>query len=464
MPAEAVRFREVARRARTIVRGDVDVHDAIVKTIYRRAEDLAVQVVSATGERKRDWDRRIDDLVTSRILGYPLMVALLGLVFWLTVTGANYPSALLADVLFGLEKHLTAVFHWLGAPPWLHGVVVMGSYRALAWVVSVMLPPMAIFFPLFTLLEDLGYLPRVAFNLDRFFKNAGANGKQSLTMAMGFGCNAAGVIATRIIQSPRERLIAILTNNFVPCNGRFPTLISLATVFFGVGLGAASSGAVAAGVVAGLVLLGIIVSLLVSWFLARTVLKGVPSSFTLELPPYRRPRILQVIVRSVFDRTLFVLYRAMVVAAPAGALTWICANITIGGGNPIDLIAGWIEPFGRAIGLDGVIILAFLLGLPANEIVVPIILMSYLSAGAMLELDSLAALRGLLVSRGWTWLTALNTMLFSLLHFPCATTLLTMRKETGGMKWPAFSFVMSTGIAVAVCYVVAQVARLCKLV
>ncbi|MGE5527748.1 MAG: nucleoside recognition domain-containing protein [Patescibacteria group bacterium] len=440
------------------------IHDLVVRSIYNQAERIAAEVVHTLEKKKTDWDRRIDDLVTSGILGYPIMLLLLGAIFWLTVKGANYPSAALARLFFGFEARLTTFFRWLGAPAWMHGVVVLGTYRTLAWVVSVMLPPMAIFFPLFTLLEDLGYLPRVAFNLDRFFKTAGADGKQALTMAMGFGCNAAGVIAARIIQSPRERLIAILTNNFVPCNGRFPTLIAISTIFVGANAAAGINGAAATAMVVGLVLIGILVSLLVSWTLSKTVLRGVPSSFTLELPPYRPPQILRVIIRSIFDRTLFVLYRAMVVAAPAGAVIWILANTHLGGTSILNHLAGFFEPVGRGLGLDGVILLAFILGLPANEIVVPIVIMSYLSTGAMLELESLAAMRDLLVSRGWTCLTALNVMLFSLLHFPCGTTLLTMRKETGGLRWPALAFLMNTAIAVAVCFLTAQGARLLGLV
>ncbi len=440
------------------------IRDGIVTTIYQQAEAIASQVVSVPEKQGTDWDRKIDDILTSKIFGYPLMLALLGGVFWLTISGANYPSQVLATLLFGLEAQLTQLFLWAGAPEWFHGLVVLGTYRALAWVISVMLPPMAIFFPLFTLLEDLGYLPRVAFNLDGLFKRAGTHGKQALTMAMGFGCNAAGVVATRIIDSPRERLIAMVTNNFVPCNGRFPLLITLAALFFGGGAITATSGLVASGIVAGLVLLGIGITLFVSFLLSKTILQGVPSSFSLELPPYRKPQIGRIIVRSVFDRTLFVLKRAVVVAAPAGAIIWLLANIQIGNQSVISYLAAGLEPLGQAIGLDGFIVLAFLLGLPANEIVIPILLMSYLGAGAMLELDSLAAMRSLFLERGWTWLTALNTMLFSLLHFPCATTLLVMRKESGGLKWPLVTAAITTVTAVIVCFLVAQGARILGLV
>lgn len=440
------------------------IRDEIVTAIYRQAEGIAAEVASQAAKRRTDWDRKIDDLLTSKLFGYPLMLALLAGVFWLTISGANYPSQAFAALFFRFEDQLTHLFFWIGAPAWLHGLVVLGIYRSLAWVVSVMLPPMAIFFPLFTLLEDLGYLPRIAFNLDGLFKRAGTHGKQALTMAMGFGCNAAGVVAARIIDSPRERLIAMVTNNFVPCNGRFPLLITLAALFFGGGALTASSGLAAATVVVGLVLVGIVITLLSSLLLSKTLLRGVPSSFMLELPPYRKPQIGRIIVRSIFDRTLFVLKRAVIVAAPAGAVIWLLANIQIGEQSLITHLAAGLDPFSRVIGFDGYILLAFILGLPANEIVIPILLMSYLGAGAMLELDSLPALHALFVDRGWTWLTALNTMLFSLLHFPCATTLLVMHKESGGVKWPLVSAIITTGTAIVVCFLIAQGARLLGLV
>jgi len=448
--------------AREIGAVEGPVRDQIVLDIYRHAQQITGQVVK--GQRtKGELDQRIDNIVTSKILGYPLMLALLGLIFWLTVTGANYPSQLLADLLFGFQDRLTFFCQWAGAPDWLHGLLVLGLYRCLAWVVSVMLPPMAIFFPLFTFLEDLGYLPRVAFNLDRLFKRAGAHGKQVLTMCMGFGCNAAGVTACRIIESPRERLIAVLTNNFVPCNGRFPLLITMAMVLLGA-LGGNTNPLYASLFVAGTVVLGVLVTLLVSWLLSQTLLKGVPSTFTLELPSYRWPKIGTLVIRSVFDRTLFVLFRAVVVAAPAGALIWILANVEVGGVSIIGHLGGWLHGFGYLLGLDGYIILAFILGLPANEIVIPILLMSYLSEGVMLEPDSLEALRGLLVANGWTWLTALNMMLFSLFHFPCGTTLLTIRKETQSLKWTLLAALIPTGVAVVVCFLVAQVVRALGLV
>lgn len=433
--------------------------DQLVKDIYINAENIAASCVSESGGRT-DLGERIDDMITSKWLGFPIMLLMLGIVFWLTLAGANYPSALLAKGLFWLETQLSNSFIAINAPDWLHGILILGVYRTMAWVVSVMLPPMAIFFPLFTLMEDLGYLPRVAFNLDNFFKKAGAHGKQSLTMSMGFGCNAAGVIAARIIDSPREKLIAIITNNFVPCNGRFPTLIILASIFMGTVVSQTYSSFIAAAVVVGLVLVGIVITLLVSWLLSKTVLKGVPSTFTLELPPYRKPQIGKILIRSFIDRTLFVLGRAVIVAAPAGAVVWIFANIGINGVSLIDYVANFLNPFAVLIGLDGFILLAFLLGLPANEIVIPILVMSYLSAGAMLEPDSANALRDILVQNGWTWLTALSTMLFSLLHFPCGTTLLTIRKETESIKWPIFTFILTTAIAILINLILVQLIRL----
>ncbi|MEW6723524.1 MAG: ferrous iron transport protein B [Bacillota bacterium] len=444
-------------------RGDLPadaIRDRLVTAIFRRTEEVAGLAVSQRKPRGIDWDRRLDDILTSRWLGIPIMLILLGVIFWITVSGANYPSELLARALFWGQDRLTDLFTVWGAPAWLHGVLVLGMYRGLAWVVSVMLPPMAIFFPLFTLLEDLGYLPRVAFNLDRYFRRAGAHGKQALTMSMGFGCNAAGVIACRIIDSPRERLIATLTNNLVPCNGRFPFLISLASIFVtgGTAVGLRSMGAAAT--VVGLVLFGILVTLGVSWLLSRTLLRGIPSSFSLELPPYRPPQIGRILVRSIFDRTLFVLGRAVTVAAPAGAITWILGNTYVGGLSLIQHGAAFLQPLAHLIGLDGVILAAFILALPANEIVMPIILMTYLATGSMIELDSLSALREVLVGHGWTWLTALSAMLFSLLHFPCSTTLLTIKRETHSSRWTLLAALIPTGVALLVCLVVTQTVRL----
>lgn len=432
-----------------------NIRDAISEQIYKRAEEIRDKYIKED-KVKINRDRIIDNYITSKVFGIPLMLLTLAIVFWLTITGANLPSKMIADVLFGIEDKLTIWFNNMNTPSWLHGILILGLYRTLAWVVSVMLPPMAIFFPLFTILEDLGYLPRVAFNLDHLFKRACAHGKQCLTMCMGFGCNAAGIIACRIIESPRERLIAILTNNFVPCNGRFPTLIAVSTVFLVAKEGSGLSLLPALSITA-LVIIGIAITLLVSYGLSKTILKGVPSTFTLELPPYRVPQIGRVLYTSIIDRTIFVLWRAVIIAAPAGAVTWLLGNIYIGDLSVIGHAAAFLDPLAKIIGLDGFILMAFILGLPANEIVLPILLMSYLSTGAMIEFESIESLRKILLDHGWTYLTALNVMLFSLLHWPCATTLLTIKKETGSLKWTALSALIPTGIAFAVCLVTTMI-------
>lgn len=432
--------------------------DHIVASIFARAEEISQRVVVSNPlNPKDDFTERLDRLVTSRILGPPLMLALLAAVLWLTIFGANYPSDILARLFFRIEDYLTLFFIAIKSPPWLHGALVLGMYRSLAWVVSVMLPPMAIFFPIFTLLEDFGYLPRIAFNLDRLFHRAGAHGKQALTMTMGFGCNAAGIIAARIIDSPRERLVAILTNNLVPCNGRFPILIVMGTIVAGSIIGLKAQGFFASLVVLGAIVLGVLATLMVSKLLTSTILRGEPSYFILELPPYRVPRIGTVLIRSFLDRTLAVLWRAVVVAAPAGVLTWILANVSINDVTLIAHLANFLNPLGKAMGLDGVIILGFILGLPANEIVIPIILMSYLAEGALLELEGIVAIRELLVANGWTWLTALNFMIFAIFHWPCGTTLLTIKKETGSLKWTVLSALMPTALGVLLCILLTKI-------
>lgn len=440
-----------------------EIQDRIVSQIIHKAEGIVKEAVNYENKQHSAWDRKVDKILTSKVFGIPIMLTLLGVVFWLTLAGANIPSNLLAQGFGYLEGQITLIFDFFHAPDWLHGLIVLGVFRTLSWVVSVMLPPMAIFFPLFTLLEDLGYLPRVAFNMDNFFKKACAHGKQALTMCMGFGCNAAGVIACRIIDSPRERLIAILTNNFVPCNGRFPTLIALASIFIAYHLGPFQSVGAALSVL-GVVVFGVLLTLLLSSILSRTILKGLPSSFTLELPPYRKPQIGRVIVRSVLDRTLFVLARAVIVAAPAGAIIWLMANFSVGEISLLQYCANFLDPLGNLLGMDGNILMAFILGLPANEIVIPILIMSYTSAGALLEVDSMNALRELFVANGWTWLTAVCTMLFVLNHFPCGTTLLTIRKETRSFKWTLLSFIIPTLTGMIICFVVAQSVRLLGLV
>jgi ferrous iron transport protein B len=452
---------ELLNRAEQIrARLESGFRDEMVQSMYGEAERITRRAVHLKGNRTWDLDQRIDRIVTSPIFGLPLMLLLLAAVFWVTIVGANYPSQMLAKLLFALEDQASALFTSLGMPWWVTGFIWHGVFRGLAWVVSVMLPPMAIFFPIFTILEDLGYLPRVAFNLDWLFKKAGAHGKQALTMAMGFGCNAAGVVATRVIDSPRERLIAILTNNFVPCNGRFPTLIMLATVFVAAAFPPAVASFIAAGSVVGVVLVGIFFTLLVSWGLSRTVLRGEASAFTLELPPYRRPNITQIMYTSFIDRTIFVLWRAMFTAAPAGAVIWILGNINLQGVSLAQHTANFLNPLGLLIGLDGVILLAYIIAIPANEIVVPTMMMVYTGVGMMTDIPGLSELHTLLVDgHGWTLLTAVNLMLFSLLHNPCATTILTIYKETRSARWTTLSVVITLGLAFLVTFLTASLAR-----
>lgn len=434
--------------------------DRVASAFVERAEDLCKGVVMLPDGGGLGRDRRIDKVLMGRWTAYPLMFVLLVLIFWITIVGANYPSQWLADLLGKGQEALTALFRLAHAPEWLHGVLVLGVYRVVAWVVSVMLPPMAIFFPLFTLLEDSGYLPRVAFNMDKVFQKCCGCGKQALTMCMGFGCNAAGITGCRIIDSPRERLVAILTNNFVPCNGRFPTLIALMTMFFA---GSVASGLQPLASVAGLVLLiglGVGMTFAMTALLSHTILKGTPSSFTLELPPYRKPQIGKVIVRSFMDRTLAVLWRAVMVAAPAGIVIWLMANIRIGDASLLIHGTQWLDPAGRLMGLDGVILMAFILGIPANEIVFPLIIMGYLASDNMMDMDDMNQLKSLLTNNGWTWVTALCTMLFSLMHWPCSTAVLTVRKETGKWKWAILAFAIPTACGVVMCILVAGAARL----
>ncbi|NLF80818.1 MAG: ferrous iron transporter B, partial [Clostridia bacterium] len=437
-----------------------DIEYLTASALVQEAEEIYRAAVQTAGRDYNVADRKIDRLLTGRRAGYPLMLALLALVFWLTINGANYPSQWLAGGLFWLETQLGALLLACGAPDWLYGALILGVYRTLAWVVSVMLPPMAIFFPLFTLLEDSGYLPRVAFNLDRHFQKCCACGKQALTMCMGFGCNAAGVTGCRIIDSPRERLIAIITNCFVPCNGRFPALIALITMFFIGSAGGFWPSVTSALFLTAIIIFSIAVTFFVSRLLSRTILRGVPSSFTLELPPYRRPQFAQVIVRSLLDRTLFVLGRAVKVAAPAGLVIWLLANIHLGGISWLSYCANFLDPLAQALGMDGVILLAFILGAPANEIVLPIIIMGYLSQGSLSEMDSLLSLRRLFIENGWTWITAGSTMLFYLIHWPCATTSLTIYKETQSLKWTLISIFVPTIMGLLICFAFANAARL----
>ena len=426
--------------------------DRVVSSIVKAAEKIAGEVVEEKKKGYSIFDRRMDKILTSKVFGYPIMLIFLALVFWITIVGANYPSDLLSNFLFSAEDKLSGLFIYLGAPEWLRGAFVEGVYRVLAWVVSVMLPPMAIFFPLFTLLEDSGYLPRIAYNLDKPFKKCNACGKQALAMCMGFGCNAAGVVGCRIIDSPRERLLAILTNNFVPCNGRFPTIITLISIFFISASGIAASAASAL-LLTAVILFGIFMTFAVTKLLSRTLLKGVPSSFTLELPSYRRPQIGKVIVRSIFDRTLFVLGRAVSVAAPAGLVIWLFANVQVGDVSLLKACADFFDPFARLFGLDGVILIAFILGFPANEIVVPIIIMAYMSSGALTAMSSLTDMQALLTANGWDTATAVSVILFSLMHWPCSTTLMTVKKETGSLKWTFLAAALPTACGLTACFV-----------
>lgn len=458
---DTARAEAVLARADSLRRGfQASFRDQVVEGIYTQAATLAARSVRRDGETRWDLDQRIDRVVTSPVWGLPIMMALLGVVFWLTIVGTNIFSSLLFDGLMWVESKGEALFQWMAAPWWLTGFVWNGVYRGLAWVVSVMLPPMAIFFPLFTILEDLGYLPRVAFNLDWIFRRAGAHGKQSLTMAMGFGCNAAGVIATRIIDSPRERLIAILTNNFVPCNGRWPTLIMMATIFVAAKVPPVLASVVAVLALVGVVMVGIAFTLIVSAVLTRTWLKGAASAFTLELPPYRRPSVLRILYTSLIDRTLFVLYRAMLTAAPAGAVIWILANVNVSGTSLATHIAQALDPIGHALGLDGAVMLSYIIAIPANEIVIPTLMMIYTNSSGMVEDGGYEVIRQLLVTEhGWTMLTAVSLMLFSLLHNPCGTTIFTMWKETGSIRWTLLGALMPLGIAFVVCFLVANIAR-----
>ena len=463
---------QLSRRLRAGIEGDV--HEHLVEALYADAGRIAARAVSRPGRKRRaTFDAALDRIVTSRLWGFPVMLGLFALIFWLTISGANVPSALLADLLVGKG------YPWLrelavaaGLPAWLRGLTIDGMYLATAWVVSVMLPPMAIFFPLFTLLEDFGYLPRVAFNLDRLFQRAGAHGRQAMSTMMGFGCNAAGVVATRIIDSPRERLIAILTNNFALCNGRWPTQILVATIFIGGLVPAHLAGLVSAAAVTGVALLGVGFTFASAWLLSRTILKGEVSTFSLELPPYRPPRFWLTLYTSLIDRTLFVLWRAVVFALPSGALIWASANVELGGRSLAEHAITGLDPLGLALGLNGVILLAYVIAIPANEIVIPTVLMlTVLSAkmtgvgggaGVIFELDSPEEIKAVLTAGGWTVLTGVNLMLFSLLHNPCSTTIYTIYKETRSARWAALSALLPLAIGFGVTALVAFVWRACQ--
>ena len=444
-------FTEIHNELENIGMKQDDIRDIIVEGIVAKAQEIYAHCTCLCDKCYSRRDRKLDKILTSKLTGIPIMLLLFGVIFYITISGANYPSELLSMAFSKVQEWLYGLFDLLHSPPFLKGLLIDGMFKTLSWVVAVMLPPMAIFFPLFTLLEDFGYLPRVAFNMDRFFAKSGTSGKQSLTMLMGFGCNACGVTGCRIIESPRERIIATVTNNFVPCNGRFPTLIAIITMFFATGISLPFRSLVSAGLLLTVIVFGVVVTLLVSKLLSATLLKGLPSSFTLELPPYRRPQICKTIVRSLLDSTIFVLLRAMCVAAPAGIVIWLMSNIMINGESLCVIISNFLQPLGSLMGLDGVILLAFILGFPANEIVIPIIIMIYTASGTLVEYDSLSSLYNLFVENGWTWVTALCTMIFSLMHFPCSTTCLTIYKETKSLKWTLLSFILPTILGILLC-------------
>lgn len=447
------------------------VHETLMESIFEEAAGIANDVVSHTGQKAKVWDRSLDWLFTSRLTGFPIMFALLAGVLWLTITGANVPSSWLAwvllDTVHPLLKQGAAFIHM---PWWLAGVLIDGMYMATAWVVSVMLPPMAIFFPLFTLCEDFGYLPRVAFNMDALFKKVGAHGKQALTMSMGYGCNAAGIVACRIIDSPRERLIAIITNNFAVCNGRWPTLFLISSIFIGGMVSSPLLGSlVSSGTVLAVMMLGVLFTFGVSWLLSNTMLRGEASIYSLELPPYRPPRFWRTMYTSLIDRTIYVLWRAIVFALPAGAVIWLLSNVTMGGETLAVHIIHWLNPFGVLIGLNGVILLAYIIAIPANEIVIPTVLMLTVLTtgtagvgagnGVMFELSE-GDTAALLHAGGWTLLTAVNLLLFCLLHNPCSTTVFTIWKETRNLKWTTVAALLPLVMGLLTCFFVAQVWRL----
>jgi len=449
-----------------------NLHDTLIESIYANASAIANKAVVFPDKKPTfTFDRTLDRILTSKYLGFPIMFLILGVLFWLTIEGANVPSGMIASFLVDtIHPVLKSLAASIGLPFWLDGVLIDGAYLAMAWVISVMLPPMAIFFPVFTLLEDFGYLPRVAFNMDPLYKRVGAHGKQALTMAMGFGCNAAGIIATRVIDSPRERLLAIITNNFSLCNGRWPTQILIATIFIGSAAPAYIAGLVSAAAVVFIAVLGIALSLIVSYALSKTMLKGEASAFSLELPPYRPPRILKTLYNSLLDRTIFVLWRAIVFAVPAGIVIWLVSNINIDGISIANHFINWINPYAFIFGLNGVILLAYIIAIPANEIVIPTVLMLTVAnlalvglgagSGVMFELDSVSDTAVILHSGGWTLLTGINLMLFSLLHNPCSTTIYTIYKETKSVKWTVVSSILPVIMGLAVTFFVTQVWRL----
>lgn len=436
------------------------IRDNIVNAIMKKCEYIFKKAVTLHNPSCNMRDRKIDKILTSRLTGIPIMLLLLALIFWITIVGANYPSQWLSRLFDWLSGVITGALEYINTPPVIVSLLMDGIYKTTAWVVAVMLPPMAIFFPLFTLLEDLGYLPRIAFNMDSMFKGAGCHGKQCLTMCMGIGCNACGVTGCRIIDSPRERLIAIITNSFMPCNGRFPAIIAIITVFFAGTAAAPLDSLLTALILMLVILLGVFATMGVSKLLSLTLLKGEASSFTLELPPYRSPQIGKIIVRSILDRTLFVLGRAVVVAAPAGLIIWLLANIEVGNTSLISYATNFLDPFARILGMDGIILAAFILGFPANEIVIPIMIMLYTNTGVLTDADSLSQMLSLFTANGWTVTTALCVIVFYLMHFPCSTTCISIYKETKSLKWTLVSFFTPLLCGFLLCFIISTVSNI----
>ncbi|MEI3577273.1 MAG: ferrous iron transport protein B [Acutalibacteraceae bacterium] len=436
------------------------IRDNIVNAIMKKCEYIFKKAVTLHNPSCNMRDRKIDKILTSRLTGIPIMLLLLALIFWITIVGANYPSQWLSRLFDWLSGVITGALNYINTPPVIVSLLMDGIYKTTAWVVAVMLPPMAIFFPLFTLLEDLGYLPRIAFNMDSMFKGAGCHGKQCLTMCMGIGCNACGVTGCRIIDSPRERLIAIITNSFMPCNGRFPAIIAIITVFFAGTAAAPLNSLLTALILMLVILLGVFATMGVSKLLSLTLLKGEASSFTLELPPYRSPQIGKIIVRSILDRTLFVLGRAVVVAAPAGLIIWLLANIEIGNTSLISYATNFLDPFARILGMDGIILAAFILGFPANEIVIPIMIMLYTNTGVLTDADSLSQMLSLFTANGWTVTTALCVIVFYLMHFPCSTTCISIYKETKSLKWTLVSFFTPLLCGFLLCFIISTLSNI----
>ena len=423
-----------------------------IEKINNESSKIASDVVTYHDNNYNKKTRKIDKILTSRITGIPIMIIGLLIIFWITISLSNYPSDLLYKLFNTVGNYLFKFFNKLNINPIITSIIINGLYKTTTWVVSVMLPPMCIFFPIFAILEDYGVLPRIAFNLDKIFKKCNSCGKQALTMCMGFGCNAVGITSARIIDSKRERLIAIITNNFVPCNGRFPTIIAIISMFL---IGYSSNNSFLGAVILTIVImLGITMTFIVSKILSITILKGIPSSFSLELPPYRRPNFIKTIINTLYEKALKILIRAICVALPAGIIIWIFSNININGMSLFEIITQFLDPFGRAIGLDGVIILAFILGFPANEIVIPIMLMGYLQNNTISDYNNLSELKNILVTNGWTIKTALCTIIFSLMHFPCSTTCITIKKETNSFKWMFVSIIIPTLIGMIICFII----------